>query len=228
MKTTRLLGASGAAVLSSALLLALAPAARAAFNVPDNDFTVTLNVASLGLNPDAPFSLAFQLIPGSGNVSNTVKIYNFSFTGGSPVGAPDFTAGSESGSVGANQIATLTNSSAVNEIDEEFSAGTTSISFNVDETPNAEVVGSGTPIPDQFNISIYGQSGNNIATIDPSGANTLVESDLGPEYTLNAYNGSGNGVAVLVATPEPSATALSLVAAGGLLGLVLIRRRCVA
>lgn len=231
MKTNRLMSASGA-LLSTALLIALAPAAHA-LSTPDFDYTVTLNVSSLSSNANGPFSLDLQLDQGSGNVANTVKIYNFSTSGtggGFSTGTVSYSNGTESGTIGAGGIVTLNNTASDDELAATFAPGTQTISFNVDETPNAEVVGTGTPIPDQFNIAVLDGTTANIPTTDPSGGNTLVASPLGedPSYSTYSSLSPDGGVTVVVATPEPNSGALSLVAAGGLLGLVLLRRRYMA
>jgi len=226
MKTTRLLSTAGAA-LSAALLIALAPSAQA-LSTPDFDYTVTLNVASLSSNPNQPFSLDLQLVQGSGNVTNTVHVYNFSTTGtASGFTGTSYNNGSETGSIAPGGSVVLTNSQSDNELAATFAAGTQTISFNVDETPNTEVVGSGTPIPDQFNIAILDSGLNNIPTTDPSGGNTLLTSALGEEPNVTTFSSltPDGGVIVTEAVPEPSSTALSFIAAGGLLGLVLLRRR---
>jgi hypothetical protein len=217
MNIKRLLSASGAALLSTAALLALAPSAKAAIVTPPFTFTVTLNLSALAGNLDGPFSLDLQLAQGSGNVVNTVTASNFAFVGGTTVGSSDFSTGGETGSIGTGGTVTLTNSSQDNEIAEEFSAGTTQITFNVSETPNNEIANGTSPIPDQFNVSIFGEDGNNVATTDGSGANELVTSDLGEDATVENFS--------IVATPEPGSFQLSLVAAGSLLGLALLRRR---
>src|SRR4051812_26365032 len=98
MKTNRLARACGAALLATALL-ALAPSSHAA----DLVYYVTLDLSSLIGNPNQPFSLDFDLVTGSstgghGNVTNTVTLSNFIFTGGTPTGTPNFTLGGQSGS----------------------------------------------------------------------------------------------------------------------------------
>jgi len=209
MKTLSFLSATGA------LLLALASSAKAT-TYPDLQYNVTLNLAPLAAGTGAPYSLDFQLAPGSDNITNTVTLSNFSFTGGSIPTTPDYTYGGESGSLATSLV--LTNS---NSLDNEYAAaiasGVTQITFHVDQTPNSETVTSGTPVPDQFNVSIFDTNGNNVPTSDPSGANTLVTSDFGPEATVNQYT--------ITATPEPNSAALSFLAAGIMLGLVLLRRR---
>jgi hypothetical protein len=229
MKTSRIVSASGAVLLSSAFLLGLTSSAHATEPLlPDLDYTVTLNLNSLVGNSNGPFSLDLQFVTGSGNISNTVKIYNFSFVGGTPTGAPDYTSGNETGSVATGGIVTLNNTASDNELAEAFTAGVTQIKFNVDETPNSEVVTSGTAIPDQFNVAILDNGTNNIPTTDPSGGNTLVSSDLGaPIGTIKTFSSLSpdGGVTVVAAVPEPMSGWLGLLAAGASVALLRLRRR---
>jgi hypothetical protein len=195
----------------TSLLLALAPTAKAT-TYPDLQYNVTLNLSSLDLLPNAPFSLDLQLVTGSAapNITNTVTLSNFVFTGGTASGTPDYTNGNESGSLASSVVLTT---------------GTTP-SFHVDQTPNSELVSSGTPIPDQFNVSILDSNLNNVPTTDPSGAAndtyTLVSSAISSSETASNVN------YYTLATPEPSSAALSFIAIGGMLGLVLLRRRLLA
>ncbi|HUB67708.1 MAG TPA: hypothetical protein VL981_09525 [Candidatus Methylacidiphilales bacterium] len=228
MKTKRILSAAAGALLSTAVLLAFAPASQAQILPPtDLVYQVSINVSSLDLNSNQPFSLDLQLVTGSGNVTNVVRLYNFSFTGGSPSGTPDYTNGGETGSLAAGSGVALTNSASDNEFAEAFSSGVTNISFRVDETTNSEVVGSGTPIDDQFNIAILDNGLNNIPTTDPSGGSTLVSSTIFSNMTLpsvNTYSSESpdGGVTVsLVAAPEPGCAELSFMAAGVMLLVVL-------
>ncbi len=224
MKTTRILSAC---LLSTALVLALAPAARAT-NYPDLVYYVSLNVSPLSVNPNSPFSLDLQLVQGSGNVTNTVTLSNFVFVGGTATGTPDYTNGSETGSL--NSTVVLTNSSSDNEFAQAFSSGVTQIDFKVDQTPNDEVVGSGTAIPDQFNVAILDNTLSNIPTTDPSGGSTLVASSISSSETIaNVATSSSTspdaGVTASVSVvPEPTTSATLL---GGLiaLGIVAFRRR---
>ena len=214
----------------TSLLLALAPAAKAT-TYPDLQYNVTLNLSSLDLLPNAPFSLDLQLVTGSAapNITNTVTLSNFVFTGGPASGTPDYTNGNESGSLASSVVLTTGTTPVAqeaNEFAEAFSSGVTSISFHVDQTPNSELVSSGTPIPDQFNVSILDSNLNNVPTTDPSGAAndtyTLVSSAISSSETASNVN------YYTLATPEPSSAALSFVAIGGMLGLVLLRRRLLA
>jgi len=225
MKTTRIIRALGAAVLSTALLLALAPASRANNLI----YYVTLNVASLDSNLDAPFSLDLQLAPGSDNVTNTVTLSNFTAFGGSFTGVT-YTAGGESGSVGTSVVLTNSNPSN-NEFAEAFSNTTTSIMFKVNETNNQETVTSGTPAPDQFNVFI---DDNNTAdgfvpTTDPSGNDTLANDAMVASPLLSQVNhyssqSPDSGVTTSI-VPEPGSAAMLLV---GACGLVARKRRSAA
>jgi hypothetical protein len=226
-KRTRLICC--AAVLSTAFLLALAPASRAANLI----YTVTLYTSSLDSNPDAPFSLDLQLLTGSGNpttgagnVSNTVTLSNFTFLGGSASGTPNFTAGGESGSLAGGL--TLTNSSGNNEFAEAFSSSVTSITFKVNETLNTEVVGSGLPTPDTFSVFI---DDNNTAdgfvpTTAPGGADALVISELVSGDTFSSvgfYDSTSSPDPGVVAVPEPGST--GMLCLGGTILAIWVRRK---
>lgn len=215
MKTTRIVRAFRAAALSAAFLLALAPASRAANLI----YYVTLDVASLTSNANGPFSLDLQLVPGSDNVTNTVTLSNFTAFGGSFTGIPSFTNGGESGSVGTSVV--LTNSDPVdNEFAEPFTSSTTLIMFKVNETNNAETVGVGDPVPDQFNVAILDSGLSNIQTTDPGGGNALVsDAMVGSPFLsqVNTYTSQSPDAGVTAAAPEPGSAALLLLGAGGLL-----------
>ena len=213
---TRLFRTSTKVALSASFLLALASASNAANLV----YFVTLDVASLVSNPNAPFALDLQLVPGSNNVTNSVTLSNFVVTGGTLTGTPDFSFGGATGS-SASSI-TLTNSnSSDNEYAELFSSGVTRIQFKVTETSNSETVGSGTPIPEQFNVAVYDSTQSNIPTTDPSGGNALVSSAIVAGQTLSSVQtftsmSPDAGVSATVslsAVPEPASAGLLLVGA---------------
>jgi hypothetical protein len=210
-KITRL-----ALLLSTLSLLAFNSAKATTY--PDLTYTVNLNLANLAsYMANAPISLDLQLAQGSGNVTNTVTLSNFTFTGGTAMTTPNYDVGGVSGSI--TGTLTLTSSAQDNEFATALSSGVTAISFNVDQTPNAEVVNSGTVIPDQFNVSLIDTALNYVPTTDPSGADTLVNSDLGPQATVNRYT--------ITAAPEPGTTAMLLVG-GALVGVLALRRRLLA
>jgi hypothetical protein len=221
-----------AALLSAGLSLAFVPAAHAT-TYPDLVYYVKLNLSSLAGNANGPYSLDFQLATGSGNVTNTVTLSNFQYVGGGVTGTPNYTAGGESGSLATSLV--LTDSSLNNEFAEALTAGVTQLSFKVDETPNSEVVSSGTPIPEQFNVFLDDSTGYSIPTTDSSGG-TLVESDLGSSSTLatvETFTSTSPDAGVTasvsasapVLTPEPASTSLLLLGAGGVLGFLGLRRR---
>jgi hypothetical protein len=215
------MSACGAILLSAAAFLAL-PSTASATPLPNLTYSVTLNLSSLNLDPNGPFSLDFQLNTGSGNVTNTVTLSNFVFTGGTAAGTPDFTFGTENGTLATSLI--LSNAGSGSEFTEAFSSGVSQISFNVSQTPNSEVVTSGTPVNDEFVADIQDSNFNNVPTTDPSGANTLVESALNETATGTSITGHVNEYALeVVAAPEPSSYAMLI---GGLVTLgVMLRRR---
>ncbi len=221
MKTTRIMSTCSAVLLSAAAFCMLTSTARAT-PLPNLTYSVTLDLSSLGLNPNGPFSLDFQLNTGSGNVSNTVTLSNFVFTGGSASGTPDFTFGTESGSLATSLV--LSNAGSGSEFTEAFSSGVTQITFNVSQTPNSEVVTSGTPIDDEFVADIQDVNLSYVPTTDPSGANTLVESALNETATGTSIAGHVNEYSLeVVSAPEPSSYAMMI---GGLVALgVMLRRR---
>jgi hypothetical protein len=219
MKKTRTIRALGASILSAAFLLAVAPSGSAALN-----YNVTINTAALVGNLDAPFALDLELNTGSGNVTNSVTLSNFTFTGGGygPSGSI-YSTGGVSGSFASTL--TLTNSSANNIFAENFAPSVTSIHFSVSQTTNSEVVGSGTPIMDQFNAFIddANTSDGFISTNAPGGADSLVSSTITSGETTNGvefYSGTGEFAGV-VAVPEPG-TAIFGIALGA---LSVFRRR---
>ena len=212
-----------AAALSTAFLLALAPAGSAAPLV----YTVTLNVGALSTSLNGPYSLDLQLVPGSDNITNTVTISNFSVSGGSFTGSPTFTMGGESGSTASSVVLTNSNSED-NEFAQAFTGSTTQITFKVTESNNQETVGSGSPVPDQFNIAIFDTNGVNITTTDPSGSDELISQAMrGVQGTgqIEVFQGNGeDGNGVVTVIPEPRSTAM-LSLGGALLALWGFRRK---
>ena len=212
MKITRTLLAAGAVALASAI----APAAHATLLT----YFVTLNTASLAGDTNGPFSLDLQLATGSGNVSNSVTLSQFTFLGGSPVGTPNYTDGSETGSLAGTL--TLTNADANNEFAEQFSSGVTKITFEVSETENTEEVTSGTPTDDQFNVYIDDQNASTndeIATGALDGGDELLESAMFENATVQSsvhtYNSTTPDGGVTVSpVPEPESTSLVVVVLG--------------
>lgn len=218
MKITRILSTFA---LSVTLLLALSTAAKAqSTNAIGNlTYNVTLSGFSAFEATNNPLSLDVQLLAGSGDVSNSVTLSNFVFTGGSSLGS-NFTNGMVSGSFSN----TLTLTSLIgagdpdNEYAEAFSSGVSSISFQVSETPNSETVTSGTAIPDQFSVYLYDSNDNVVPTTDPSGGNTLITESIASTQTTNSVQQYS-----VAAVPEPSTYVLF--GLGALVLVVTLRRR---
>jgi hypothetical protein len=225
MKNSLLKKTCGAALLSTAFVLAFAPAARATEpTFPNLTYSVTLNLGSVDLNPaNGPLSLDLVLNTGSGNVTNTVTLSNFVFTGGTASGTPDYTNGLESGSLASSVVLTSNtpNTASDNEFEEAISSGVTKITFNVSQTPNSELVTSGTPIPDQFNVALQDGNFNSLATTDPTGNNNLLSSAISSSETASQVKLYTLSTA---AVPEPS-TYATLLAGLIALGAMTLRRR---
>jgi small ligand-binding sensory domain FIST len=223
MKTTLKLRVCCTTFLTAVFLLALAPASRAA----NLDYNVTLHMTSSILNnTNAPFSLDLQLATGSGNVTNSVALSNFVFTGVTAAGTSNYTAGTPSGSFASTLTLTVNNSTPISEFAEAFSTNvgaiTGSISFHVSQTTISETVGSGTAIPDQFNVFIDDNNTTDgfVPTTAPGGTDALLTSAISSGETVasvNTYSSSSpdDGVTTNVqAVPEPGSWAMLCI--GGL------------
>jgi hypothetical protein len=130
-------------------------------------YEVTLNTSPLTALSGS-YSLFFQLTDGSGSgdANNMVTLSNFSFGGGGAV-APAQLFGGASGNL-ETQIA-LTDSGFFNASVQGFASGS-QLSFVMNLTDNVDAGG----IPDLFAMSILDANGNEIPSLDPSGANTLL------------------------------------------------------
>jgi S-layer homology domain/Viral BACON domain/Putative binding domain, N-terminal len=119
---------------------------------------VSVNTAGLIGHSAAPFSLAFQLsdagLVGDGNT--TIKITDFNFGGGSPVGTPT-TFGAASGN--ALTSITLTDSEYLNYVIQSFTPGSI-LTFSI------TIISNGADA-DQMSFSILDRSGNEIPTQSP-------------------------------------------------------------
>jgi hypothetical protein len=219
-----------AALLFTALSFALAPSAHATEpTYPNLNYRITLTLTpALEASMSGPFSLDLQLVQGSGNVINTVTLSNFIFAGETASNTPDYTNGAATGSFATSVV--LTNTDSDNELAAAFTSGVTSITFNVSETPNSEVVTSGTPYDDQFNVAVLDNGLNNLPTTDPSGGNALVISTLsssetvGSVETYSSVSPDAGVTATVTAVPEPS-TLPAIVAGLAFMALLGIRRR---
>jgi len=157
----------------------------------DIQFTVSLDTSDLIGNAAGPFSLDFQLNDGSqtGDGNNTATISNFVFAGataGGPSGSPTTASGGVTGSLAST--VSLTDTSDFNEFTQAFTPGTSpgsTLSFSVDLTTNVDAG----PTPDQFSFAILDNLGDEIPTVDPSGANTLITVNIDSSSpTVNVFD----------------------------------------
>jgi hypothetical protein len=191
--------------------------------------TISIDTSSLAGNANAPFTLDFQLIDGSGSDdgNNTVTLSDFNFGGGSLTLVP----GSEQGGVVVSnsplQIQ-MTDNSFFDDVQFTIDPGST-LSFNLSATSNADI---GTP--DTFALAVLDSSLNNLPTSNPNNGVALVEYDLPTvdptgvsQLILSGTIANTDGITIptpqnISNTPEPSGlfwTALVLPALG------LLRRR---
>ncbi len=185
-------------------------------------FHVGVNTSSLVGNANGPFSLDFQL-NGVGPATNTVTLDDFSFTGGTPTGAPSL-FGNATGDLGST-VSLNDAGSADNEFFQGFTAGTTEIQFDASITEN---VNAGTP--DAFAMAILD---NNLLNIPTTGAfDSLLEldisqSNLGVGNVQTATSTAPDaGVTVDVTAPAPEPGTLGMFLSAGLLaaGWISLRR----
>jgi hypothetical protein len=174
-------------------------------------YNVSLDTAPLVGHPAGPFSIFFVFTDGSGvgDANNTVTITNVAFGGGSALGNPTVFGGA-SGSLESG--ASITDSSFLNFIGEEFIAGT-QLNFTLGLTLNADTGG----IPDRLTFFIVDSSGVPLPTIAPAG-DYFLGVDLGssgPVFAAYASDPSrspsaGNPVSIpapAIVTEAPSVSA---------------------
>lgn len=180
-------------------------------------YHVQVDTSSLGSNPDAPFSLDFQLIDGGGLVGNTVLLGNFTFGGGSATGSPSATGGATGD---LNVGVQLSDSLFFNELFQSFMPGST-LGFDVSMTENPE---PGTP--DAFSFAILDKDLLNIPTTG-LGDSLLFVNLNSPLSIGNVVVASGTGafgkVATVASIPDSGSTCTYLLL--GLGGIGLVRRR---
>jgi hypothetical protein len=205
-----------AAIISGLVLLASAAGSHAAST--DLIYSFTVNLAPLVGNSNGPFLLDLQLAPGTNAIANSVTISTVSVIGGTldPSNVNNFSTGGVSGSLAS--ALTLTNSSNIdNEFAEGVTAGTTQITFRVDETTNSETGVNAKN--EQFNVFVDDStSGFPIPTNDPSGNNLLFSSTLmeGESQVDFQKFTSVSPEAGATAVPEPASAAMLLLGAIGL------------
>ena len=198
----------------AALLLTALPAGAA------YTYHETINTASLpSLGAGNNYSLDLSFLDGGGGVSNNISVSNFSFGGGGTiVGAASIFGGVTGDLTGT---VAFDKSSALQDFNQGFSVGTSSISFDVTTTANGSLT------PDTFAVTLLDNNGNPITTTAPDGYSLFTQPiDLalssGSFSGSSLFSGTGSFSGTSVdAVPEPS-RALLLV---GAFGALIMRRR---
>ncbi len=202
-----------ASLLPAACLLAMTQSSHAL------SFKVDLDVSTLAANAgtDGPFALDFTI----SGTHDSAYIHGVSITGGIFDSASISTTGPASGDLASPTAAVsiLSNASnAFNDFSEAFGPNTTDIKFTAEVSQLSST--------DTFTFGILDNTGNLVATTDPSGINNLGEVDITPTISLASvkkFTTTAEGtVTPLVTVPEPSTVAALL---GGVAMLVGLRRR---
>jgi len=143
-------------------------------------YTVTLDTGPLMASSES-YSLFFQLTDGSasGDANNTVTLSDFGFGGGASID-PAQLLGDAAGDL-TTQI-TLTDGGFFNAVVQGFTPGS-QLSFELDLTDNVDSGG----IPDLFGMSVLDANGNEIPSLDPLGANTLLSVTFGAPLDIEAF-----------------------------------------
>jgi hypothetical protein len=172
--------------------------------------TISIDTASLEGNPNAPFTLDFQFIDGSGtgDANNTVTLTDFDLAGGSLA----LTSSTGGVTVGSSPFGIeMTDTSFFNELQFTFLPGA-SLSFNLSTTSNAD-----TGTPDVFALAILDSSLNDLPTSNPNNGVALVEYDFpttdpsgAAQLILSGTTANSDGVTIpapsvaTTSTPEPT------------------------
>ena len=219
MKTSHPLHAL-AAILALALVMPAVPASAAI------TYHATVDTSSLVGDSLSPFSLYFQFNDGegTGDTNNTITLSNFTFgAGGSATGTANPTNGASGDLYSAISIV---DSSAFNDIYQEFTAGS-SLGFDINLTTNLDAG----PVPDKFGFAILDKDLNNVQTTDPGNQFITIDVDSPTSPTVQTFGSSQSPFTILPPTvaevneavPEPATYGVLL--ALGLMGVGMVRRR---
>ena len=197
----------------AALLLTALPAGAA------YTYHATINTAALPTLSSGNYSLDLSFVDGGSGLSNNVSVSNFTFGGGGTIVGSAAPLGGVTGDL--TGTVAFDKSAALQDLYQGFSAGTTSISFDVTSTANGSIT------PDTFAVTLLDDTSTPITTNAGDGYSLFTQPiDLalagGTFSGSSVFSGTGafSGVSV-AAVPEPS-RALLLV---GAFGALIMRRR---
>lgn len=181
-------------IFRPALVLSLILGA-ASLHAAAEEVTVTLSWPTL---VGTSGYLAFDLVSGSGGVTNTVTIDQF-FTA-SLLGTAS-AAGDVSGDLGHLPVV-IASTTFFSEFLQPITYATGTTTFRFDTTSNA----IGAQIPDAFSLFVLDTNFNPISTSDPTGADALLAVDLAPGSAPETFT---SDVAIAISSssspvPEPS------------------------
>jgi hypothetical protein len=147
--------------------------------------TVNLDTSLLLIAP-GEYSLYFQLTDGSGanDGNNTATLGDFVFGGGVAI-SPAQVFGGASGDL--TGLVTLTDNSFFNAMTQGLVPGSL-LTFSLNLTTNPDPGGT----PDVFAMSILDPNGNEIPTLDPSGANTLLMITIDSVLGVQSFSSDPN------------------------------------
>lgn len=223
------------ALIRFAVVAAFALLGSPAMRAQTLNFLVDINTATLAAQDgaNAPFYLDFDFNYGNSSLAgNTATLYDFALTGGGAVGSA-VTNGSATGSIGSTVTLTASAADPLNELYQQFSAGTTDIQFRASITERGPDIG----VPSEFSVSILDDSLGvpaqlfttapdtaSLVTLDLNSANTIGNVDAYTSVSSADGNTAVTGVAASI-RPVPEASATAALLGGALASLAICARR---
>jgi hypothetical protein len=214
------------------LLVLVGLAAPASMLQADVILNVTMDTQPLISGVAGPFSLAFELSPGSSTFNNTALFNAFNFGSGSPDGTPTLVGGA-SGDLSDSVL--VSDTGTVNFFAQGFLAGNT-LTFTIDLETNTQAGG----IPDELTVYILDSTDTPIPTAAGFGSDYLMSMNA-DSNNLNVQTFGGDtsrgpvgggppidfAAPVVTFAPEPQSVALTGVVGFPLLALwfIVSRRR---
>lgn len=212
-------------ICAGAILSALALSSTVRADTLSLHVDVNTSALAAAGTPPKPFAIDFQLNGGSPN-GNSVTINHFTFGGGSATALPaaTFASGLGTGDLASTVVLTDNAGNPFSEFYQGFNPGT-AFGFDVSFSLNVN-----SPIPDQFTFAILDNNLLNLASTDPSGADSLFRLNIvNSKLSLNPYQAYGlsspfSGVTVTV-VPETGTWSIGIVLSLAAWRLAARRRR---